>query len=75
MEEQIGRLTQLANDLLDVSRMQAGKLALNKEIFDLDELVKKYFIIQYIISVHIHINIHTCIRYRKSKSFNYFILN
>jgi len=35
---QLTRLTKLVQDLLDVSRIQAGKLLYNKEIFDLNEL-------------------------------------
>lgn len=39
MNEQVDRLTGLVNDLLDVSRIQTGKLVLNKEDFDLTKLV------------------------------------
>lgn len=40
MEEQINRLTKLVNDLLNVSKIQAGKLSLQKARFDINELVK-----------------------------------
>ena len=40
MEVQINRLTDLVSDLLDVSRIQAGKLELHKEHFQFDEMVK-----------------------------------
>jgi signal transduction histidine kinase/DNA-binding response OmpR family regulator len=38
-DRQIGRLTRLVDDLLDVSRISVGKLALNSEEFDAAELV------------------------------------
>lgn len=45
-DKQISRLARLIEDLLDVSRIQAGKLNLNKEKFNLgqmiDEVVKHY---------------------------------
>jgi PAS domain S-box-containing protein len=41
IEHQTERLQGLVNDLLDVSRLQTGKLSLQKEIFRLDELVGK----------------------------------
>ncbi len=41
MEDQIDRLTDLVTDLLDLSKIQAGKLSLNKAKFDLDELVSE----------------------------------
>ena len=40
MGYQVERLTLLINDLLDVSRIQAGKLELQKEKFSLDEMIK-----------------------------------
>lgn len=40
MENQTGKLTELVSDLLDVSKIQSGKLKLNKEKFDLEELIK-----------------------------------
>lgn len=41
MDAQIDKLTRLVNDLLDISRMQAGKLTLTMERVDLDELVRE----------------------------------
>jgi PAS domain S-box-containing protein len=41
MDAQINKLTRLINDLLDISRMQAGKLALAMERIDLDTLVRE----------------------------------
>lgn len=41
METQLNRLTKLIGDLLDISRMQVGKLALDMETFDLDTLVQE----------------------------------
>ncbi len=35
----LNKLTKLINDLLDISKMQAGKLPLQKEMFRLDEVV------------------------------------
>jgi PAS domain S-box-containing protein len=40
IKDQTNRLTELTNDLLDVSRIETGKLKLNKEKFDLTELIK-----------------------------------
>jgi signal transduction histidine kinase len=39
MEKQVNRLTRLVAELLDVSRIEAGQLELNKEFFSLNELV------------------------------------
>lgn len=39
MDTQIDRLTVLINDLLDVSRIQSGKLELHREMFIVDNLV------------------------------------
>ena len=39
MDAQLNRLTKLVSDLLDVSRMQAGKLTFDSEPFELDTLV------------------------------------
>jgi PAS domain S-box-containing protein len=39
MDAQLDRLTALISDLLDISRMQSGKLALRVEPFDLDALI------------------------------------
>ncbi|MDO8657130.1 MAG: ATP-binding protein [Candidatus Levybacteria bacterium] len=41
MESQINRLTQIITDLLDVSKIQSGKLAFNKELFDLNYLAEE----------------------------------
>jgi signal transduction histidine kinase len=38
-EKQINRLTRLVDDMLDVSRVQSGKLTFDPEPFDLNELV------------------------------------
>ncbi len=40
IKDQTYRLTELTNDLLDVSRIETGKLQLHKELFDLHELVQ-----------------------------------
>lgn len=40
IRDQANRLKELTNDLLDVSRIQTGKLRFNKEIFDISEVVK-----------------------------------
>ncbi len=39
MDEQLNKLTKLISDLLDTSRVQTGKLALQVERFDLDALI------------------------------------
>lgn len=41
MDEQIDRLNKLVGELLNVSRIQSGKLELQKERVDIDELVKE----------------------------------
>ncbi|HEX4208442.1 MAG TPA: PAS domain S-box protein [Ktedonobacteraceae bacterium] len=41
MDAQIDKLTRLIRDLLDTSRMQAGKLALRLEAFELDALLNE----------------------------------
>ncbi|CAN5166842.1 hypothetical protein BH09PAT1_BH09PAT1_4400 [soil metagenome] len=40
IKDQANRLAELTNDLLDVSRIETGKLRLNKETFDLTQLIK-----------------------------------
>ncbi len=40
MEDQLNRLTKLVNDLLDVSKIQAGKLQLQKEKVDMKALIE-----------------------------------
>ncbi len=41
MDTQLNKLTKLINDLLDVSKMQQGKLDYQEELFDLDALVQE----------------------------------
>ena len=41
MDDQITRLTKLVADLLDISKMQEGKLELAREAVDMDELVRE----------------------------------
>ncbi len=41
MDDQINKLTSLVNDLLDVTKIQNGKILLNKTDFDFDELVQE----------------------------------
>lgn len=41
MENQINKLTSLINDLLDTTRIQAGKLQFNEVLFNFDELVRE----------------------------------
>jgi signal transduction histidine kinase len=41
MDAQLNKLTKLISDLLDISRMQVGKLAFQVEAFDLDQLVRE----------------------------------
>lgn len=41
INEQVDKLTHLVSDLLDVSRITAGKLELSREIFPLDALIEK----------------------------------
>jgi two-component system CheB/CheR fusion protein len=41
IDKQLVRLTRLITEMLDLSRIEAGKLELQKEIFDINELVKE----------------------------------
>jgi two-component system phosphate regulon sensor histidine kinase PhoR len=41
MDGQLKKLTNLINDLLDISKMQTGQLTYEEERFDLDELVRE----------------------------------
>ncbi|HLI09000.1 MAG TPA: PAS domain S-box protein [Ktedonobacteraceae bacterium] len=41
MDRQVNRLTRLINDLLDISRIQTGKIVYRKEFFDLDALIQE----------------------------------
>lgn len=41
MDDQINKLTALVNDLLDVTKIQNGKILLNKSDFNFDELVNE----------------------------------
>jgi PAS domain S-box-containing protein len=41
MERQLNKLTKLISDLLDISKMQAGKLSYSIEPFDLDLLIRE----------------------------------
>lgn len=51
--QQTNRLAQLIDDLLDVGRIEDGKLKLDKKEFNLDELVKKTVInFQYSVNTH-----------------------
>lgn len=50
---QIDKITSLINDLLNLGRIEAGKIMLNKEEFDLDALIKKIVIdFQYMTETH-----------------------
>lgn len=40
-EKQMDRLVRLVDDMLDISRLQSGRLSLKKELVDLGELVKE----------------------------------
>ncbi len=49
---QTERLQKLVNDLLDVSRLQTGKLSLNKEHFELNDLLKDIVDVLKVTTVH-----------------------
>jgi PAS domain S-box-containing protein len=40
MDTQVNKLTALINDLLDISKIQTGKLVFREELFDLDEVIQ-----------------------------------
>ncbi|MBA3723572.1 MAG: PAS domain-containing sensor histidine kinase [Candidatus Levybacteria bacterium] len=53
INSQADRLTNIINDLLDVNKIEAGKLELHKKKFDLDALVKKVVVdFQYTVDTH-----------------------
>jgi PAS domain S-box-containing protein len=53
IENQVGRLGKLISDILDISRLEDGKLDMKKEYFDLDELVKETVLdIMFAVSTH-----------------------
>ena len=41
VDDQIKRLTHLINDLLDVTRLESGRMKFDEEVFDFDNLVKE----------------------------------
>ena len=41
MDSQLDKLAKIINDLLDISKMQAGQLSFHKEPFDLDSLIQE----------------------------------
>lgn len=53
INSQADRLTNIINDLLNVNKIEAGKLTLNKKKFDLDALIKKVVVdFQYTVETH-----------------------
>jgi signal transduction histidine kinase len=57
INKQTDKLTLLINDLLDVSKIQAGKLAYNRKEFDFDSVLKKIIVdFQYTTETHEIIN-------------------
>jgi signal transduction histidine kinase len=41
MDAQLNKLTKIINDLLDISKMQAGQLSFHKQPFELDSLIRE----------------------------------
>ncbi|WP_394674232.1 ATP-binding protein [uncultured Chryseobacterium sp.] len=52
MDAQIDRLTELVNDLLDVTKIQNGKIQLNESYFDFDQLIDEVIKEQQMTSRH-----------------------
>jgi len=81
MNSQIDKLTELINDLLDVTKIQNGKIQLNDSDFDFDNLVEEVIIEQQmtarhkILSNEHHIGIVTADRHRISQVMSNLISN
>jgi signal transduction histidine kinase len=69
MDAQIIKLTKLISELLDISKMQSGKLVFQQELFDLDTLVQETVVaVQATTSTHrLHIEGKTNIQIRGDK--------
>ncbi|HLO37453.1 MAG TPA: PAS domain S-box protein [Lacibacter sp.] len=53
IENQVERLGKLISDILDISRLEDGRLDMNKEYFDLEQLVKETVLdMTYAVSTH-----------------------